>query len=1013
MRSLTCSFLQVLLLAAAPAFAYGLQQQPGEQGFVAGTVVAEGSLRPLPAVQVSAGEGRTAITDAAGRFRITGLGEGQVTLTTRIIGYLPLSRSVSVGNARVLLTLVQAPIELNAVVVTGTAGGQEKRAIGNVVPTINAADVTALGAPVSDVQSLINGRAPGVEILPGTGQAGSGSKVRVRGISSLSLLNNPLLYVDGIRVDNDQSTGPNVQAFGSSVISRLNDYDPSDIQSIEIIEGPSAATLYGTEAASGVISIITKKGAVGAPTWELTAKQGSEWFMNPEGRFPVNYWLNPSTSTVESIDYNALVGQNGGPIFSNGYTQGYSLNVSGGTPVVRYFVSANFDHDNGVEPNNIFRRYGGRANVSVVPNDKLDFTLNVGYNKARTDLSLEAGGGGAMWETLFSTPQNLGTTAKGFRDYPPGINYVAISDWQDVNRFTGSLEIKHRPTRWFTQRLVVGTDVTHEVNVEFVPHLPDSLTQYFDPTTASGYKDQGGRDPTTSTVDYNATVNLPVTEGLRSITSAGGQYYHWLRDSTDLYGEGFPAPGLSAVSSAARVVAAEDFTENNTFGGYVQEQLAWKDRVFVTGAVRIDRNSAFGANVRHQVYPKVSGSWVISEEPWWHVRGLDQVRIRGAFGESGKQPDNFAALQTYRAATGPNDLGVLTPQFVGNPNLGPEVSRGTELGFEASALNDRVGVDFTFYNQTTHDAILARDVPPSSGFPNFEFVNAGTVRNRGIELHVRAQPVRKGDFTWDLNWNIATNANKVLSLGQPAGDCSTDSLAQVNKDCSIVLGSQQHRVGYPAGSFFREKVVSARLDANGNAILSTVMCDGGAAFHNQPVPCYDVNGNVIAPRVFLGQSTPKTEGGVSTTLTYRGRLRLYALVDYKLGFRKTDNNLRARCQVFETCLENINPQNYNPAYIAGIQSPDVLVDWVFNDASYAKLREVSLSYELPEEWAARFGARRASVSIAGRNLHTWTSWTGLDPEALFLGVGFGQHTVFEQDQLPQLTQFVATVNVSF
>src|SRR6184192_186612 len=144
----------------------------------------------------------------------------------------------------------------------------------------------------------------------------------------------------------------------------------------------------------------------------------------------------------------------------------------------------------GVEPNNIFRRYGGRANVSVAPNDKIDFSLNVGYNKARTDLSLEAGGGGAMWETLFSTPQNLGTTAKGFRDYPPGINYVAISDWQDVNRFTGSVEINHRPTHWFTQRLVVGSDVTHEVNVEFVPHLVDSLKQYFDPTTASGYRDQ-------------------------------------------------------------------------------------------------------------------------------------------------------------------------------------------------------------------------------------------------------------------------------------------------------------------------------------------------------------------------------------------------------------------------------------------------------------------------------------------------------------------------------------------
>jgi outer membrane receptor protein involved in Fe transport len=301
MRPLTCSLLQLLFLAGVTPAASALQQQPAEPGVVAGTVIAEGTLRPLPGVEVSAGAGHAAITDAAGRFRITGLAEGAVTLTTRLIGYLSQSRSVTAGDTRVNLTLVQAPIELNAVVVTGTAGGQQKRAIGNVVPTINASDVSAV-APVSDVQSLINGRAAGVEILPGSGQAGTGSKVRVRGISSLSLSNNPLLYVDGIRVDNNQSTGPNVQAFGSNVISRLNDYDLSDIQKIEIIEGPAAATLYGTEAASGVISIITKRGSVGAPSWELTAKQGSEWFMNPQGRFPVNYWMD-TTGTVRTIDY--------------------------------------------------------------------------------------------------------------------------------------------------------------------------------------------------------------------------------------------------------------------------------------------------------------------------------------------------------------------------------------------------------------------------------------------------------------------------------------------------------------------------------------------------------------------------------------------------------------------------------------------------------------------------------------------------------------------------------------
>jgi len=997
----------MVIAAALPARA----QQPGEQGVVAGTVVAQGSLRPLPGAQVGTREGRGAITDATGRFRITGLITTPVTLTARLIGYGPVTRTVALGDTRVEIVLAEAPIQLNALIVTATAGGQQKRAIGNAVTQINAADVTAV-APVSDVQQLINGRAPGVEILPGSGQAGTGSKVRVRGISSLSLSNNPLLYVDGIRVDNAQSTGPIVQAFGSNVISRLNDYDPQDIESIEVIEGPAAATLYGTEASGGVIQIITKKGIAGPPTFDLTVKQGTQAFMNPEGRFPVNYWMD-TTGALKSIDYDALVQQNGGPIFHNGYTQSYSLDVSGGTPTIRYFLAGNEDHNDGVEPNNTFRRYAGRANATVSPNERFSVTANLGYSKARTDLSLEAGGGGAMWETLFSTPQNLGTTAKGFRDYPPGINYLAISDWQDVNRFTGSVQLNHRPAGWLVQRLILGTDVTHEVNAEFVPHLADSLQQYFDPTTAAGYKNEAGRDVTTSTVDYNATANLAVANGLVSSTSVGGQYYHRLTQLDTTYGENFPAPGLSAVSSAARTLAGEDFVENNTLGGYVQEQLAWKDRLYLTAAAREDRNSAFGSKVRHQFYPKVSGSWVISEEPWWRVPWLSQTRIRGAFGESGKQPDNFAALQTYFAVTGPNDRGVLTPQFVGNPSLGPEVSRGYELGFEASALDDRAGVELTYYHQTTHDAILARDVAPSSGFPNFEYVNAGTVANSGIELQLRGHPVRTQDVTWDITWNIATNANTVLSLGQPAGDCATDSLAQANKDCRIVLGSQQHRVGYPAASFFREKVVSAQLDSDGHAILSSVMCDGGPALHHQPVRCYDDAGTVIAPRVFLGRSTPKTEGGVSSTLTLWGRLRLYALVDYKLGFKKTDNNLRARCQVFETCLENVYPQRYNPALIAGIQSPDVLVDWVFNDAGYAKLRELSLSYQLPDPWAARVGARRASVTVAGRNLHTWTNWTGLDPEALFLGERFGQHTVFEQDQLPQLAQFVATVNVTF
>lgn len=1003
-----------IALAAATALTAAARTATAQtEGTVAGTVVAEGSLIPVASAQVSTADGKGAVTDANGRFVISGLTGTQVALTARRIGYRSVTRTVTVGDQHVQFILSEAPVQLNAIITTGTAGGQQKRAIGNSVTQINAPDVTAV-APVSDVQSLINGRAPGVEILPGTGQVGTGSKVRVRGISSLSLSNNPLLYVDGVRVDNDQSTGPNVQAFGSNVISRLNDFDPNDIESIEIIEGPAAATLYGTEASGGVIQIITKKGVAGTSSWGVTVKQGEDWFMNPQGRFDTNYWFNPTTSSLESINYNDLVQQNGGPIFHNGWTQGYALNLSGGTNKARYYVSGTADHNDGVEPNNIFQRYGGRGNITITPNDKFDLTTSLGYSKARTDLSLEAGGGGAMWETVFSTPQNLGTTAKGFRDYPPGINYLAISDWQEVNRFTGSVQLNHRPTSWFTQRLVLGSDVTHELDAEYVPHMNDTIAQYFDPTTAQGYKDQVGRDVTTNTVDYSATVSLHVLPNLVSSTSAGGQYYHQYTDNTEAYGEGFPAAGLGAVSSAARTVASEDYVENNTLGGYLQEQLGWNDRLYLTVAGREDRNSAFGASIKHAFYPKVSASWVISEEPWWHFDWMNQTRLRAAFGESGKQPDNFASLKTYTAATGPGDQGILTPQFVGNANLGPEVSKGFESGFETSLLDDRIGVDFTYYNQTTHDVIIARDVAPSSGFPNYEYVNAGQLKNTGIELMLRGTPIRRRDLTWDLTLNVETNHNKILSLGQPAADCATDSLVQVKNDCSISAGhSQYFNVGYSAASFFMPKVVSATLDANGQTILSSVMCDGGPALHHQAVRCYDDAGNMIAPRLYVGPSTPTTEGAIGSTLTLFNRLRFYVLVDYKLNFRKLDNNLRARCQVFETCLQNIYPQNYDPTLIAGIQSADVLDQWVVNDAGFAKLREVSVSYQVPDSWAARLGASRASITLAGRNLHTWSKWTGLDPEALFLGDGFGQHSVFEQDQLPQLAQFVATVNLGF
>lgn len=176
------------------------------------------------------------------------------------------------------------------------------------------------------------------------------------------------------------------------------------------------------------------------------------------------------------------------------------------------------------------------------------------------------------------------------------------------------------------------------------------------------------------------------------------------------------------------------------------------------------------------------------------------------------------------------------------------------------------------------------------------------------------------------------------------------------------------------------------------------------------MPCYDAGGQVIAPRVYLGRTTPAFEGSLSTTLRFFDRLSLYTLVDVKTGYRKFDNNLRARCQVFSLCLENMHPEQYDPARSAEVRSNGTLASFVINDASFAKLREIALTYTVPETLAARIGASRASINVAARNLHTWTGYTGLDPENQFLS---GNNVGLEQDNLPQLTSFITTVNLSF
>lgn len=972
-------------------------QRATQAGAIAGVVV-DSRARAVSDARVQVvGTTNETRTDPVGQFRLERLSGPQVTIRVARIGFRPLTQDVRVGDSNVRLVLAEAAVELNAIVVTGTAGGVEKRTVGNTITTINTADLQKL-ARAPDITQLINGRAAGVTVIPGTGVVGAGPRIVIRGQKSLSLNDQPLLYVDGVRVDNEINSGPQSQGFGSGVISRLGDFNPDDIESMEIIKGPAAATLYGTEASNGVIQIITKKGKVGRPELTVSTRQGASWFMNPEGRIPHNFGRDANGQIIE-VDFQQMEKDRGRPLWKTGHMQGYSLSLVGGTPLVRYNFSTIYDRDSGIEVTNKVRRFSGRANVSVVPTPSVSISSSLGIVQGTTHLADEFG---TLFNTLYGFPSLLNTPTRGFFYEPPETVPRSLQQSQDVDRFTGSVQINHEPTRWLSQRLTVGLDQTNELNQQVRPKLSPEDAQFFGGVSALGFKNAEHRAVTYTTVDYGGTVKANVSRSLTSATSVGAQYYRKRTELVSARGERFPAPNLTTVTALAVTFGNEDLVENTTVGSYLQQQFGWQGRAFLTGAVRIDNNSAFGENFEFAAYPKLSGTWVISEEPFWHVGFARALKLRAAYGQSGLQPESFAALRTYQAVTVGGGEAAITPQFIGNPDLAPERSTEIEAGLEAGLFQDRIGVDFSVYHTKTKDAILLRSLAPSSGFLQPQFVNIGSLRNQGFELQLTASVLDQEKVKWDLAFNVSQNDNKILDLGALGPTIVVPSLVDAP---GIVL---HHQVGLPAGSWFGKKVVSATLDANG--VAQNILCDGGRPDGRPSGVGVDC---ATAPQVYLGRSDPRRVGSVNSSVTLFGWLRLYGLLDFKLDVRHADNDTNIRCALFQVCEANFHPERFDPVKVAEWQTGGFIASTTVADAGFAKLREVSATVTLPGRWARAIGANGATVSFAGRNLHTWTNFTSLDPETVWIGASRFQFDKTTQAFTPQLASFQTTVSVTF
>ncbi len=976
------------------------------EGTIQGQVTHGRTSQPLPAAQVYVdGTQLGTITDSGGNYSISGVPAGEVTVSVQLIGFATASSDITVASGETVtldFQLSERALDLDGIVVTGTAGGTQRRAIGNVVATVDAEEIMTR-SPIGNVDQLVGQRTPGAMMLPGTGQVGTGSAVRIRGNSSLSLANEPIIYIDGVRMDSDPRRGPGQR--GGANVSRLNDVHPGDIESIEIIKGPAAATLYGTEASNGVIQIITKRGASGTPQFDVTTRIGTNWLWNPAGRTGNRYMPDPN-NPGQLIGLNVYEHERDhglGDPFGYGRLQSVNVSMRGGTDQVRYFASVSRDDDTGIVSHNWSERTAVRANMEILLTDDLTVTVGSSYITGDTRLAQGAINPDPFSNLIWSNPRNLDDRRRGWRQAPPE-TWDEVTTRADNDRTTTNVEMRYQPVSWSTHRLVAGLDSNAEVNWTLYPQHPDGADHVYG-SQSLGQKSVERGTRSFVTVDYSGSANFSLSD-YDFESAVGFQYYKSESSFINSFGAEFPAVPITTVSGGAVRDGGETFVENSTVGVYVQQQVGWHNRRFLTAAVRADDNSAFGVEFDAAIYPKLSATWVLHEEEFWQWDWVEQLRLRGAFGAAGQQPGTFDASRLYDPVIGYRDRPALLPSAFGNPQLQPERGEELEIGFDASFLDGRLDVEFTRYQRTVKDAIVNSPLAPSSGFTGSQIVNIGLLEAWGNELGVSARLMESPRFAWEIDTQLSSMNNEIKDLG--------------GLEAIGAPGQAFHREGYSIGDFFMREFLEVEIDENGQVL--SALCDGGAGpqgvdVGGSPVPCGE------APQVWMGHSQPTWQIGFGNSFTLFENLTLYARVEGNGGHHHTNTEIRATHNQATTrdVLMGDNP------FLQAVRIFENDRTSLYK-AGFLRLRELSATYRLPDGMAQRLRARNGSVSLGMRNVamlwtaeHGWSTprdgsvqerlagMTTWDPEVR----STGQSATGYQTVLPPTASATLTVRLGF
>ncbi|NBB20727.1 SusC/RagA family TonB-linked outer membrane protein [Runella sp. CRIBMP] len=977
-------------------------QLRAQERTVTGTVTSSDDGSPLPGVSVLVkGTTKGTNTDSEGKYRISLPAGAQL-----VFSYVGFMKSTVDIGAKSVVDVALSPDDnnLNEVVVTAYGGSTAKKNLTSAVAQVSGKTIENL--PLQSVDRALQGRAAGVQVTALSGQPGGGINVRVRGVGSINAGNEPLYIIDGVQV----ASGGLSSTASSNVLASLN---PNDIESIQVLKDAAGSAIYGAQGANGVVLISTKRGKAGKTKFTVSYQEGSTQLLkkldvltaSQFATLKIEGFVNRALATNQSVETaraNAIA-QYGDPatvqntdwqdyVFRTGRLRSINASAAGGDGKTNFRLSTAYDYNAGQVIKSDFGRGTVRLNVDHQATKKLKFETSIG---------------------LAATKQN-GAIADGAFINSPFFAAALILPGQPVYKEDGSYNapltgaFSYNPVQSVEYETRLNTTVqtvsNFALNYEILPGL--KFRSFYGIDYANN-RDDAYRDPIvpqfastggSSTVNSRYTLNWNTAQTLswnklfandHDVTLlGGGEYREEVRETVTATGQGFPNGLFRTLAAAARpITTTGTYTTWRIASLFGSANYSFKEKYLATATLRYDGSSRFGANTRYGLFPAASVGYRLSEESFMKGLGwLSELKIFAGYGKAGNNNiDNFASRALFGLGGQYIDLPGVRPSQLGNANLSWEVATTINAGVNYSLFNGRIYGEVQAYRKVNDRLLLSRPLPDDSGFGSI-FENLGKVENKGLEIEFNHINVNRGGFKWETNWNVSFQRNKILQL-LPGQDRIGTGL----------------RVGEPIAIHWYPTYAGAN-PADGRSMW------------------LDTLGNItytVQARDSRVQGTPlpKGFGGVTNRLSYKG-LSLEFFLQGQWGNKLLNNNgffmessasagwnnLQSQLDRWTTPGQITRvPRAYEGGTEPGSSSLQTFSTKQLENGGYVRLKQVTLSYDLPSRLVKKAGMSRVNVFAQAINLLTWTAYTGFDPEVLSIELG----------TYPQSKQITGGIQIEF